>query len=71
MAAVTYVFASDTAPSTVLPRASPAATADANVQPVPCVLVVAMRFAGNSVNAEPSNSTSTASSPKWPPFTTT
>ena len=54
MAWVTYSLARATASSTLIPRARPAATAEAKVQPVPWVLVVSMRGAVNSWKRTPS-----------------
>ena len=54
MADVTYFLAADTASLRDMPLARFAAIADANVQPVPCVLVLSMRCDVKALYSVPS-----------------
>ena len=71
MAAVTYSLACSTAAGTSRPCANPAATADANVQPVPWVLVEGMRSVVYSMNSVPSYRMSVGGPSRCPPLMTT
>src|SRR5215472_101188 len=70
IAPVTNSLASSKASCIWLPLARQAVIADENVQPLPWVLPVSMRLPGSHRTASPSQTTSSASSPAWPPLTT-
>src|SRR5439155_4304540 len=71
-ARVTYRLAAARASGSASPDASRAATAAANVQPVPWLLRVSIRFSDNVVTEPACQTTSTQASPgRWPPLTTT